>query len=273
MLQVIYSIYRKLFARACFSKFNKFLYHCSIRGLGVYNYKNMEVSGERSLIANYIKKDAFEKKEYVVFDVGANKGEFSKLVSNVLKNVQIFSFEPHPTTFDILKNNCKNNQNINLFNCALSSEEGKLELFDYKLKDGSSHASLSSEIFSTVHKAEIISHKVDVLTVDLICNENQIDIIDFLKIDVEGYELDVLKGAKEMILHNNVKYIQFEFTQLNTTTRIYFKDFWDVLSEKYKIFRLLPNSLLEIKNYNPTDNEIFGYQNFIAIHKELENGI
>jgi len=93
--------------------------------------------------------------------------------------------------------------------------------------------------------------------------------IDFLKIDVEGYELDVLKGANKMIESNKIKYIQFEFTQLNTTTRIYFKDFWEVLSEKYKIYRLLPNDLLEIKIYDPTSNEIFGYQNFVAIHKEL----
>lgn len=269
MFRVIYSIYRKLFARAFFSKLNKLLYNCSIRGLGVYNYENMDVSGESNFILKHIKKDSFKKKEYVVFDIGANKGEYTKLISNIINNAQIFSFEPHPKTFNVLKNNCQNNSNITLFNCALSSEKGKLELFDYKSKDGSSHASLSSEIFSTVHNSEITSHQVDVSTVDSICKENNVKFIDFLKIDVEGYELDVLKGTNKMIESNKIKYIQFEFTQLNTTTRIYFKDFWEVLSEKYKIYRLLPNDLLEIKIYDPTSNEIFGYQNFVAIHKEL----
>lgn len=92
-------------------------------------------------------------------------------------------------------------------------------------------------------------------------------------VDVEGYELEVLKGASRMLLSESIKIIQFEFTQLNTTTRIYFKDFWELLSTNYNIYRLLPNGLLHIKNYNATTDEIFGYQNFVAIKKGLENGI
>ena len=68
-------------------------------------------------------------------------------------------------------------------------------------------------------------------------------------------------------MNNKISIIQFEFTQLNSTTRVFFKDFYELLSEKYKLFRLLPNGLLEIKSYNPTMQEIFGYQNFVAIMK------
>ncbi|PCI28044.1 MAG: FkbM family methyltransferase [SAR324 cluster bacterium] len=269
MLQFIFSMYRKLFAREGFIKFNRFLYNCSIRGLGVYNYENMNVSGENSFINSYIKEDSLKNNDYIVFDIGANKGDYSKLILQSIPNAKIFSFEPHPVTFKILSDNCLKLNGIKLFNCALSSEKGFLELYDYKSKDGSSHASLSSEIFTTVHNAEIVSHKVDVSTIDTICKEHSIEKIDFLKIDVEGYELDVLKGSKTLLQNNKVKFIQFEFTQLNSTTRIFFKDFWELLSVKYKIYRLLPNGLLEIKRYDPTINEIFGYQNFVAIHKEL----
>lgn len=269
MLNFIFSAYRKIFAKNIFLRLNKLLYGCSIRGLGVYNYENMLISGEISFINKELKIDAIKKNKYIVFDVGANKGEYSKLISDGITNAKIFSFEPHPKTFKVLSSNCHDIDNIKLFNCALSSKISVLKLYDYKSNDGSAHASLSSEIFTTVHNSELVSHEVDVSTIDSICKENKIENINFLKIDVEGYELDVLKGAKSMLDNNKIKYIQFEFTQLNVTTRVYFKDFWDILSKKYKIYRLLPNSLLEIKNYSPTYNEIFGYQNFVAIHKEI----
>ncbi|AEE26590.1 FkbM family methyltransferase [Francisella hispaniensis] len=273
MLGLIYSIYRKLFARRCFIKLNKFLYYCSIRGLGIYNYENMNVSGENSFIQKIIKKNAIGKKKFVVFDIGANKGEYTKFLAENISNSSIFAFEPHPLTFKVLSKKCSCLNDIILFNCALAAEKSILKLYDYKSKDGSSHASLSSKVFTDVHGSKTISHQVDVTTVDLICEENNIKRIDLLKIDVEGYELDVLRGSKRMIQSDLVKFIQFEFTQLNTSTRVFFKDFWEILSEKYRIYRLLPNSLLEIKEYNPSDNEIFGYQNFIAIHKDVKNAI
>jgi FkbM family methyltransferase len=272
MLKIIYSVYRYLFARKIFSKLNKLLYNCSIRGLGVYNNENMSVSGEKSFIDKTIKKIASSNKNILAFDIGANKGEYTNLLANEIKNIKIFSFEPHPKTFEVLFNNCKQT-NVKLFNCALSSKEGELELFDYESKDGSTHASLNAEIFSTIHNSSVVSHKVNVSTVDIICHQNSITEIDFLKIDVEGYELDVLKGAEKMLQSESIKIIQFEFTQLNTTTRLYFKDFWEMLSDSYNIYRLLPNDLLQIKKYNATMDEIFGYQNFVAIKKGLDYGI
>ncbi len=265
---MIYGMYRYLFARKIFIKLNKFLYGCSIRGLGVYNYENMLVSGEKSFIDKIIKNLALNNEGLIVFDVGANKGDYTNLLADEIKNIKILSFEPHPKTFKVLSKNC-NQTNIKLFNCALSSNEGEFELFDYDSKDGSLHASLNAEIFSTIHNSSVISHKVNVSTIDIICKENNINKIDFLKIDVEGYELDVLKGASRMLLNESIQIIQFEFTQLNTTTRIYFKDFWELLSEHYNIYRLLPNDLLHIKNYNVTMDEIFGYQNFVAINKGI----
>jgi len=267
MVKIIYRVYRYLFARKIFTKFNKLLYNCSIRGIGIYNYENMLVSGEKNLIDKTIKNMALNNKDLIVFDIGANKGDYTNLLANEIKNIKIYSFEPHPKTFKELSTNCKQ-ANVKLYNCALSSEEGKLKLFDYDSKDGSTHASLNEEIFSTIHNSSVTSHEVTVSTVDIICKENNISKIDFLKIDVEGYELDVLKGASKMLLNESIQIIQFEFTQINTTTRIYFKDFWEILSDNYNLYRLLPKSLLHIEMYNATMDEIFGYQNYVAIKKD-----
>lgn len=268
-MKIISQLYRKLFARKCFFKLNVFLYRLALRGLGIYNYENMKVSGEEHFIQKYIQKYANKKTKYIVFDVGANKGEYSKLLLSRLFNAEIYTFEPHPTTFNKLKENLKSYKNAKNFNFAVSNIITKLKLFDYADKNGSEHASLNSEIFSTVHKSKIKSKNVNTTTIDVFVKEQKLDIIDFLKIDVEGHELEVLKGAKKMLETHKIFIIQFEFTQLNSTTKIFFKDFYDLLANSYRIYRLLPNNMIEIKFYEPTMTEIFGYQNYVAILRNI----
>jgi len=255
--------YTLFFAKVKFVKIHMLLINFGLRGLGIYNYQNLNISGEFSFLKNYLNKI----KNPVVFDIGANRGEYAKLCKNINKNVKIFCFEPHPKTFISLQENSDNNQ-ITLINKALSDKNGKLLLYDYKEKDGSSHASLYPDVIEKVHGKESTCHEVDITTVDNIVNEFNIKKIDLLKIDVEGNELAVLKGSKESLKNDIIEAVQFEFTQINSTSRIFMKDFFDILKEKYTINRLLPNELLPLKEYNPTMHEICGYQNIVALRKK-----
>ncbi len=268
MLNSSYKIYATITGRKFFIKFNKFLFQLSLRGLGIYNYQNMKISGEEYFIKNYILPKSKEKERFIVFDVGANKGEYSKLIHSSINNCEILAFEPHPNTYKNLENNLKELRNIKLYNCGLSSTNSKMKLYDYNNNDGSAHASLNNQIFKEVYGSNTISHEIEVFTLDKIIKEYNIKFLDFLKIDVEGFELEVLKGSINLINNKQIGIIQFEFTQLNSTTRVLFKDFYKLLSSNYNIYRLLPNGLLKIKEYNPTTNEIFAYQNFVAIIKK-----
>ena len=107
-------------------------------------------------------------------------------------------------------------------------------------------------------------------TVDEFCAANQIDRIHFLKIDVEGHELAVLRGANRMIGGGKVDYIQFEFGGCNIDSRTFFQDFWYMLHNQYDIYRIVPTGLYPIKKYTET-REIFLCSNYLAESKSMLN--
>jgi hypothetical protein len=83
---------------------------------------------------------------------------------------------------------------------------------------------------------------------------------------VEGHELAVLKGAHRMIDRNAIEIIQFEFGGTSLDSRSYFKDFFQLLSPKYRIYRILPRGLRELKAYSEK-LEIFQSANYLAIRR------
>jgi hypothetical protein len=88
-------------------------------------------------------------------------------------------------------------------------------------------------------------------------------IIDFLKIDTEGHELAVLKGAKNLIAQQKIQLIQFEFNEMNVVSRTYMRDFVELLSN-YQLHRVVPDGYFPLNNC-VQDIEIFGFQNILAI--------
>jgi FkbM family methyltransferase len=248
------------------------MYELSIRGLGIYNNENMVLSGERWLLRNVISEIG---NDLVVFDVGANVGLYTTELLGAVSGVkEVHAFEPHPSTFECLRQNLASCEVVKLHQCALGGRAGVMNLYDYEdsMGEGTSHASLCEGVFKDIYGVKASPIRVDVDTVDSIMEKFGIDRIDFLKIDVEGFELDVLAGAGKAIREGRISCIQFEFTQLNVATRTYFKDYFELLFEQYRIYRLLPHGILEIRGYHPTAYEIFGYQNLFAIRRGGDYG-
>lgn len=264
MVEFFFKLYRFIFARKVFYKFNKFVYLCGLRGLGVLNYESAVVNGEDWFLRKFIAK----RKKIVVFDVGANIGNYTK---NILKNnsdVCIYAFEPHPRNFKILISNV-HHVSFYPYNVAVGSGTGTLNLYDYADADGSSHASLYRDVIECIHDSNSVSCNVSVVSLDEFAVNNNLSKIDLLKIDVEGHELEVLNGATRLVAENKIDIIHFEFNEMNVLSRTFFKDFWDKLNH-YDLYRLLPNSLVKIERYNPIFCELFAYQNIIAILKNYE---
>jgi hypothetical protein len=72
-----------------------------------------------------------------------------------------------------------------------------------------------------------------------------------------------------MLLNNKIDIIQFEFFKTNVFSKVFFWDFWEMLCNDYKIYRILNNSLYEIKEYSHIDCEIFIVTNYLAVRKDI----
>jgi len=263
MLNLIYKVYAYVFGRVVFRKLNMFLYQIALRGLGILNYQGKYLTGEKGWLKKYLKN----KKNPIILDVGANIGSYSKDVLESNKNSLVFAFEPHPKTYQNLVSNIQNTR-FKAFNFGVGDETGKLELYDYDTKDGSSHASLYKDVIKDLHKGNPISHVVDIIKLDNFLSEQNISTIDLLKVDTEGNEFKVLLGCLKTLKEKKIKAIHLEFNEMNIISRVNFKDFWDLLSD-YQFHRILPGGeLLPIKNYSPTICEIYAFQNIIAILRE-----
>jgi FkbM family methyltransferase len=264
-MKKLYYWYAYILGWPLLAKLNYFLHRLSLRGIGLYNYQDMQISGEIWLIRNIVSNLG---KDLIIFDVGANKGDYSKaLLESNVSIKKIYAFEPHPETFKKLvnANSTSNDHIVRCIQAALSNRTGKVKIYDREDNPGSSHASLNSNIFTEIHNVSEVETIVESIKVDEFCSAESIGKIDFLKVDVEGAELEVLRGAAGLIGEKRIRTIQFEFTQLNSVVGIFFKEFWDILHPNYNIYRLLPHGLMPVVHYEPSTCELFGYQNYVAI--------
>lgn len=238
---------------------------------GILNYHDFDISGENFVISYWLKdfflKFSGQKKN--IFDIGANAGDYSYKLLRNFNNDYIFSFEPNNKSYLKLQDRFQDAINLQLFNLALSSKNEKS--FLYFKKDGTldEHSSMVKSVFTDIHNygyKDIGSIEVESITLDSFCFKKNIDIIHFIKIDTEGNELEILKGAKELLKDGKIQSIQFEFNEMNIASRVYLKDFFDLLPN-FNFYRLLPNGLLELK-YHPK-HEIFLFQNILAVKKDL----
>ena len=190
-------------------------------------------------------------------DIGANVGVWSYWLSKYAKQVE--SFEPNPKIFNVLKN--IKIKNVNSYNIALSNKSGSVDLLIPKGSKGFSNqgASLSSIKVQGEHKSISIEAKC-------LDEYNFLD-VDFIKIDVEGHEHEVIEGAQEtinkfkptMVIEMEEKHNQIPIEdQISSVEKL-----------GYKCCVLMNKKIIQIKEVdlnkfhrNPTNNDSYLF-NFI----------
>lgn len=263
MRSTLLRLYASVFARERFRMWNTLLFELGLRGLGILNYQDRTISGEVTFLHNYLKR----KDSPVVLDVGANAGNYSREVVAINPSALVFAFEPHPRTFERLVANVGASRNVRPINRGVGDLPGRHKLYDRDSECGTTHASIFRDVIEDIHKVQASECEVDVITLDEFIDEQQLTRIDLLKIDTEGYELNVLKGGSKAIRSGILKVIQFEFNEMNVVSRAFFKDFLEMLPQ-YQFHRMLPGELQRIDQYSPRRCELFAFQNIVAILRE-----
>ncbi len=236
----------------------------SLRKMNFGNGGDFKQSGEL-FVAKFIQNRLSKESQIIIFDVGANIGNYSKSLSNLFNSkAKIFSFEPSQKTFELFLETTRNCGNIIPNNFGFSDNEYNQILFTNS--EGSGLASVYQRKLDhfgiTMDKTE----EIKLTTIDSFCDENKIERIHFLKLDIEGHELNALKGSKKMINGKKIDFIQFEFGGCNIDSRTYFQDFYNLLKENYDIYRILEDGIYELATYKET-YEIFITVNYLAIRK------
>jgi len=150
----------------------------------------------------------------VVFDVGANIGMTA--VISARKAEKVYAFEPDPTVFGLLeKTVAANGGAVETLNTALGDQEGQLSFFSNSTSASASHLVTAA----TLGQREATS-RVPVTTVDAFVKHSRVERLDLIKIDVEGFEIDVLRGASESIQ----RFKPAALVEFNAFTMVGFRD-------------------------------------------------
>jgi len=157
----------------------------------------------------------------VFLDIGANIGLYSLYVSYYFPEIKIFSFEPLNSAHDILAENIRLNEfkNIETFNYALGSQRESLYIHEHEYERGSSF------ITSKPTNEEISLFSLDELYENLTSEK-----ISAIKVDVEGFELEVLKGGENIIFKKHRPIIIVECSDLRNYHKATKDDIFELMS-------------------------------------------
>lgn len=231
------------------------------------DFIDLNLTGEK-IALNWIFSKLPPKNKYTIFDCGGNTGSYTELILELKDKLvggelDVHIFEPSQTCYDILDKKFCNLTNIYTHKYAVSDRNSSTEL--YYPWVGSTGASLSIDVSKAQGTGcfELQSERVVSVALDDFCDENQIKHIDYIKLDIEGYELTALQGMHKMLLEHRVSYIQIEIGAASLVTKSMLYDVWNMLSADYNFYLVLNRGVVQIKKYKPDLECFHGASNFI----------
>jgi FkbM family methyltransferase len=164
----------------------------------------------------------FIKNKYnprIIFEAGSADGTHTRMLSELYKDAVIYAFEPVKEYYDIAKENTKHCINVRLYNLALGEKNEEHELYISRTSDGNLWCSNSllkpkEHLISNPHILFPEVRMTHVVNLDLFCDENNIDYIDFFWLDMQGYEMKTLKSSPKIL--NNIKSLYTETNIIET---------------------------------------------------------
>ncbi len=220
---------------------SKLLYKICRFYVNAYNNNSdcdMRSNGEMFLMQNFIKEN------YKVLDVGAGDGKWSQALLTFHKNIFLDAFEPSKKRYSqILMKELP----IRAFNFAFGDKNEEVMLH-HGVVGGSNSIHLSK-----YEPSNNSAEKIFVLPIDEWCSKENIHHIDYLKIDVDGHELSVIKGAEGLLKRGAINFIQFEYGPNYIDAGIMLKDIFEFIQSRnfnYTLFKVYPQHIEKVERYH-----------------------
>ncbi len=196
----------------------------------------------------------------IVFDVGAHLGFYTLLVSKLVgKDGKVFAFEPNPELLPSLRQTVGHLANVTLFECALSDKAGKIELF---VPEDASMASLSD--WTAGGAGSVHSVRCDVKVLGELVESGEVALPQFIKCDVEGAELAVFSGARNILDRVDAPVVLFELNtkaaeSFGNKPTSYHEFFESMDAADFDYFEVQSEEVKEMRDWDVT------YTNILAI--------
>jgi len=206
----------------------------------------------------------------IIFDVGSNKGEWSDtfLKTELTLKSTFHFFEPNEIMLNFTRIKYDYNTNIVYNKLAMwSKDDEELDFFYFTNFNNGLSSVVHNQKWDYLPKQK---GKATSITIDTYCHKNNIKFIDFLKIDVEGVEYEVLKGCQSMLSKGQIKFLQVECSEHYHLIGKTFNDVIDYVEQfGYMVFGYIGQGY--VRQYYETfvhDNRL---ENFIITREQIQN--
>jgi FkbM family methyltransferase len=202
---------------------------------------NAITNGEYRLLRAVIPAD----RPVTLIDVGANRGDWTAAALAHNPQARIHVFEPDPRPFAAMQ--ARSFPPSIRLNAFAVGDERESRTF---------HRAANSQL-NSLYAEEAAARPmettmtVEIETLDHYCADHGIDQIDYLKVDVEGHDLPVLRGAADMLSQGRIAYAQFEYGPNWVLSRTFLRDAFDfAASVNCTVYKVMPSGLQHHPTYH-----------------------
>jgi FkbM family methyltransferase len=231
--------------------------YCWARGDGANDPVN---NGEYWLLEQLLRNSIGQS---VLLDIGANKGAWSLRAlagaNKFGKSIKLHAFEPCTGTRSILEGNLSSYEDAHVYGIALSATEGEVDFFINGIGNGTN--SLSPTSGAT-------SERVKLSTVDEFIRHHNIEYVTMMKVDTEGFDLDVLKGAAETLVGGRIGLVQFEYNWRWLLNKASLLEVFSLIESKalpYRLGKLAGESIVFYDKWH-FELDRFFENNYVLVH-------
>lgn len=231
------------------------------------NNANFFKNGEERFLNDYF---ATLSGPVTLLDIGGNIGEYSEIIvsqcHNRNINYSLHIFEPTQSCFSLLEKKFKSNKRVHLNNIGAS--DSITSAYIYYDAEESGFASLYQRDLSSAKINFNKKEKVSLIRLDNYFEKNDITLIDFMKIDIEGHEIAAFKGMGKYLNGDFIKAIQFEYGGVNLDSKTTLCEIYNILEGSGFVICKIMKKGIEVRPYS-TQMENYQYSNYVAISSKI----